>query len=46
MCTVSSNEFSKSWKEVPIYMVMFKTPEEINSPREAIQAYLNLSFEK
>ena len=42
MCTVSSNEFSKSWKEVPIYMVMFKTPEEINSPREAIQSYLKL----
>ncbi|MFN4763717.1 hypothetical protein ACKGJN_11375 [Gillisia sp. Q332] len=34
MCTVSANEFSNSWKKVPIYMVNFKKPKSIKSPRE------------
>lgn len=37
MCTVSANEFSTSWKKVPIYMVKFKTPKSIKSPRQVVE---------
>lgn len=39
ICTVNANEFSTSWKKVPIYMVRFKLPEAIDSPREVVNAY-------
>lgn len=37
ICTVNANEFSASWKRVPIYMVRFELPEAINSPREVVR---------
>lgn len=39
ICTVNANEFSTSWKKVPIYMVRFKLPEAIDSPREVVNAH-------
>lgn len=36
MCTVSANEFSVSWKKVPIYMVKFNKPQGIDSPRQIL----------
>ena len=38
ICTVNTNEFSTSWKKVPIYMVKFKFPESIDSPREIVRS--------
>ena len=38
MCTVSANEFSTSWKKVPIYMVKLKGLKEIVSPRHMIES--------
>ncbi len=37
LCTVSANEFSTSWKKVPIYMVKLNGPENIDSPREILE---------
>lgn len=39
ICTVNANEFSTSWKKVPIYMMKFNLPEAIDSPREIVVAY-------
>ncbi len=37
ICTVSANEFSASWKKVPIYMVKFNGLNSIKSPREVVE---------
>lgn len=37
LCTVSANEFSTSWKKVPLYMVKLNGPENIASPREVVE---------
>ena len=34
--TVNANEFSNSWKKVPIYMVDFGIPKSIKTPKEII----------
>ena len=37
LCTVNANEFSVSWKKVPIYMVKLKDLQTIKSPREVVE---------
>lgn len=38
LCTVSANEFSVSWKKVPIYMVKLENLKDIASPRQLIES--------
>lgn len=38
LCTVSANEFSTSWKKVPIYMVKLNNLKDIASPRKVIES--------